>query len=496
MRERITFVQKEGDSIEPTALKVDASALSGPDVKAVREDRLTLALDELPNELKALLEGVSQLHIRWVDRGEHEAVSPLLARLPPGFHLFYTPGSDTSINPCPLLTRVFGLNSCSSPAESFTTLPTDRFTHSTTHQFYQPLPSLSSFINFAKSHLCPSDSPKSCSPRLSSLHRASHLDISYDTISHTLRVTSLWPYSSHSLSATLLSPSIRTEIGIISTASPKTLEAHEIAISGLLTVLGQSNHPSPTLFTFPSRHRSAAPVSFTSQFLSPTGLHPVLQLSITSPTPPIKSPNPDSCRLHAYFTLPKTVFPDRHQLSDPLFLASKNLSALRYITPGIDLEAPEYVTNTWGSSLLLELSPPLKGGEWTAQVPLHLRYLSPSVTGYRSAEVPYPAVFWACEAEEGTRFPVNPFEKDKVGYDGLFGERTVFWHLDPTTTAGDGVLVNGVKVPVLNLEKAGWVNVGTAVVVGLGFLWVVFKLLGVGFAGGRKVDGEEKKKRQ
>lgn len=96
MRERITFVQKEGDSIEPTALKVDGNGLKGPEVKAVREDRLTFALDELPAELKALLEGVNQLHVRWVSPVAYEAVSPLLARLPPGFHLFYTPGSDAS----------------------------------------------------------------------------------------------------------------------------------------------------------------------------------------------------------------------------------------------------------------------------------------------------------------------------------------------------------------------------------------------------------------
>ncbi|KAK4176074.1 PIG-X [Triangularia setosa] len=497
MRERITFVQKEGDSIEPTALKVDGNGLRGPEVKAVREDRLTFALDELPAELKTLLEGVNQLHIRWVGPVAYEAVSPLLARLPPGFHLFYTPGSDTSTNPCPLLNKAFGTNSCSSPSESFTTLPTDRFTHSTAHQFYQPLPSLSAFTNFAKSQLCPAGSSTQsfCESRLSSLNKASQLDISYDTISHTLRLTSLGPYGSQSLSASLLSPSIRTEVGIISTASPKTLEPHEVGISGLLTVLGQQTAPSPILFSFPSRHRDAAS-SFTSRFLSPTGLHPTLQLSISSPTPPKASPNPETCRLHGYFTLPKTIFPDRYQLDDELFLASKNLIKVRYVTPGVDLEAPEYVMTTWGSAMLVELAPPSQGGEgkgeWTAEVPLHLRYLAPSVTGYRTAEVPYPALFWACTAEEGTKFPTNPFEKDKVGYDGLFGERTVFWHLSPKPEQGDNRLVNTIKVPVLNLERADWVTVGTAAVVLLGFAWVVVKLLLVVF-GGNTVDKEKKK---
>ncbi|VBB86821.1 Putative protein similar to PBN1 of Neurospora crassa [Podospora comata] len=495
MRERITFVQKEGDSIEPTALKVDGNGLKGPEVKAVREDRLTFALDELPAELKALLEGVNQLHVRWVSPVAYESVSPLLARLPPGFHLFYTPGSDASINPCPLLTKAFGLDSCSSPSDSFTTLPTDRFTHSTTHQFYQPLPSLKAFAHFARSLLCPPGSPSSCSSRFGSLTAASQLDLSYDTISHTLRLTSLWPYSPQSLSASLLSPTIRTEIGILSQTSPKTLEPHEIGISGLLTVLGQSTTPSPTLFSFPSRHRDSSS-SFQAHFLPPTGLHPTLQLSISSPSPPAKSPTEETCRLHGYFTLPKTLFPDRHQLNDPLFLSSKNLTAVRYITPGIDLEAPEYVTSTWGSALLLELAPPhssSSGKQWTAEIPLHLRYLPPSLTGYQKAEVPYPALFWACTAEEGTKFPGNPFEKDKVGYDGLFGERTVFWHLNPSPA--DGKLVNTVKVPVLNLEKADWVGTVTGAVVVAGFAWVVIKLLGVVVMGGKNV-GEDKKKKQ
>lgn len=107
--------------------------------------------------------------------------------------------------------------------------------------------------------------------------------------------------------------------------------------------------------------------------------------------------------------------------------------------------------------------------------------------------MPYPALFWACTAEEGTKFPGNPFEKDKVGYDGLFGERTVFWHLNPSPA--DGKLVNTVKVPVLNLEKADWVGTVTGAVVVAGFAWVVIKLLGVVVMGGKNV-GEDKKKKQ
>lgn len=130
----------------------------------------------------------------------------------------------------------------------------------------------------------------------------------------------------------------------------------------------------------------------------------------------------------------------------------------------------------WGSSILVELSPPEteKPTPWTAEIPLHLRYLSPAQGGYQKIGVPYPAVFWACAAEEGTKFPNNPFEKVNLGYDGLFGPRTVFWHVEPHPEGNQ--LQNTIKVPVLDLDKSQWVNVITAITVLIGFAWVTWKL--------------------
>ena len=299
-------------------------------------------------------------------------------------------------------------------------------------------------------------------------------------------------------------PQLRTEVGILSTDKPQTLEPHEIGISGLLTVLGQDSQPSPTMFSFPSRHRDAES-TFSAQFLAPTGLHPTLQLRLASSSPPSSE---DTCAPYAYLTLPRAIFADKYQLSDPLFLASKNLTALRYSTQPVDLEAPEYVMSQWGSSVLLQLAPPSspspsQQGEkgkadekkWTAEIPLHLRYLSPEKGGYSAVDVTYPAVFWACEAGEGVTFPPNPFEKGNLGYDGLFDEGTVFWHVAPRPVGGRSSLVNAVRVPVLDLDKAGWVNAGTAAAVLVGFAWVVWKLVGVYMAAGN-VEGEGVKERE
>ena len=305
-------------------------------------------------------------------------------------------------------------------------------------------------------------------------------------------------------------PQLRTEVGLLSADKPQTLEAHEIAVSGLLTVLGQDSKPSPTMFSFTPRHRDAES-AFSAQFLAPTGLHPTLQLRLASrspaPAPPPSGNDDDNdsndptCTPYAYLTLPRAIFADKYQLADPLFLASKNLTALRHTTLPVDLEAPEYVIPQWGSSVLLQLAPPSSGEqregdeEWTAEIPLHLRYLAPAPGGYATVPVPYPAVFWACDAGEGVTFPPNPFDKGSLGYDGLFGERTVFWHVQPRPAVPGGKLVNVARVPVLDLDRAGWVNAGTAAAVVVGFAWVVWKLVG-GYLGKGVGEGEREKKRQ
>ncbi|KAK4106141.1 PIG-X-domain-containing protein [Parathielavia hyrcaniae] len=518
MRERITFVQKLGESLEPSALAVGSDTITGPEVHAVREDRLTIALDDLSKELQTLVTSAHDLHIRWVSTTAYEAVSPLLARLPPGFHLFFTPGKDEAATNklCPLLGDIFGGIVCSSPNESFTSLPRDTFSHSATFQYFQQLDSLSQFVQYAKRRLCRS-TDASCSARLDGLASASSLDISYDPVQQVLRVTALRPYERQQVHVTS-HPQLRTEVGILSTDNPQTLEPHEIGISGLLTVLGQDSKPSPTMFTFASRHRDAE-FTFSAQFLAPTGLHPTLQLRLASNAPPTPTQHDDddtTCAPYAYLTLPRPIFADRHQLSDPLFLVSKNLTALRYTTQPVDLEAPEYVMTQGGSAVLLELSPPPPPSpsqpkksdkeEWTAEIPLHLRYLAPAQGGYSAVSVPYPAVFWACEPSGGAAaFPPNPFDKVQLGYDGLFRDGTVFWHVEPRPVGGGGgegvtSLVNVVSVPVLDLDKARWVNAGTAAAVLVGFAWVVWKLAGVYLYGGDGGEGERgkagKKKRQ
>ncbi|KAL2074922.1 hypothetical protein VTL71DRAFT_8702 [Oculimacula yallundae] len=530
MRQRITFLQEPADSIDPSKLVVTSTSISTPELIAAREERITFGFDELPQELYKVLKASHELHIRWVGENVFETRAPLVARLSPGLHVFYTPlrneGSSEFL--CPLLKKVFGDLDCLSPEESFTTLPRDRFSHSSASQYYSPLPNLLNLISYLAHKLCitPPVDP-TCLPRIEGLYKASTLEIDFDTISHALTITAFFPPSTQPLQISKLvtSPSSRLEIGILSVEKAKEVE--ELSLGGFLTVLGENTKPSPTLFSFPARHHPL-PIgqTFTSSFIQPTGLHPTLELNVTGSEPPLDD---RACSLHAHLTLPRAVFVDKYQLSDPLFLASKKLSKLHYITTPIDLEAPAYTLKTWGSSVLLELAPPTpkpsskaktqtSQQDFTAHIPLHLRYLPPShnTSGLSELEIPYPVLFWACTADEGSKFPGNPFDRVNLGYDALFGPRTLFFHLSPSLSEsgsvhgldgeGAGVgkrLVNRLNVPVLDLDRSRWVERGTALGVALGFAWVCWCLLrgwrgsGYGSAkgGGNGERAKEKKRK-
>ena len=59
-----------------------------------------------------------------------------------------------------------------------------------------------------------------------------------------------------------------------------------------------------------------------------------------------------------------------------------------------------------------------------------------------------------------------------LGYEGLFGPKTVFYHFTPTTAVQGGQLVQSVQVPVLDLGKAWYVEWGTVIAVLFGALLV------------------------
>lgn len=261
----------------------------------------------------------------------------------------------------------------------------------------------------------------------------------------------------------------------------------------------------PTRFQTPTRHfpllspstsskdpPQPHPLTYTTAFQRPTGLHPTLTLSF--PSAHLTPPNP-TCKLHTHLTLPSYLFIDKYQFTDPLFLSSKNLVSLRSLAGATDLEAPDWVIKQWGSAALFELAHPDASAfeqtgskDFNISIPMHLRYLPASPKSHTRLPLPWPVVFWACRADEGAKMAANPFDRTHLGYEALFGPKTRFMHVDPDFERG-GVMVEWIDVPVLDLRGTKWVEWGTVgMVIGafLGLCFVLFRRSGGKVEKGKK----------
>ncbi|KAJ5251553.1 hypothetical protein N7489_001963 [Penicillium chrysogenum] len=541
MKQRITFIQRVDAGFDPQQAVLTASSLSVRGLDAAREDRITVGLDELPEEFRAVLEQSHELHLRWASERSFDAVPPFSSRVSPGLHVHYTPLESESSSEalCTLLRTVVAptkdaqykdclkqevfydysipfegttwiCSACvrSDPEtaiqDSFITPPlrSTQFA-SASLQYYTYLPSIQSLVRYIQTTVCGhsrADGPE-CHTRADALLSADSVDIDYDSVSRALTVSGLWtsPPTGGWTDQFRKPASAADQIEFGLLGADAGLEPEEIKMGGLLAVVGLDEKLKPTMFSFPSRHQSLPePSTYAVSFASPTGLHPTM--SISTPRSSLKrppAPSDTTCALHTYLTLPSTIFGDQYQLAttDPLFLESHNLVALRALAGEMDLEAPDWVVQRWGSNWLLELSTPRETEDatttpdpsnWTATIPLHLRYLPPSETGHRTAHIPWPVVFWACTAEDDTNMGVNPFDRTNLGWDSLFHPRTLFYQLQP---AGDR-LVEEVDVPVLRLEggdgyfQGKHIELGTCVFISLGFMWVLWRLACVAWSSG------------
>ncbi|KAH7122417.1 PIG-X [Dendryphion nanum] len=524
MKQRITYIVPNPDDYNPETIEVTSNSFTLQNVKAVKEHRITFGLSELPTEvynikshsfsrvpsrhqsilltttqLRKALEQWHELHIRWATDQPYKTIPPFTSRISPGLHVFFTPQkSQQSDDPlCTLLTTIFGpIPKCTTPSESFTKLPTlsERFTHSASSQFYALVPSLTHLVQHLQSQLCAPTSP-ACKIGAQSLLTASSLDIDYDAISHALVVNAFWSEApgKEGWSETVLQSKKKetVEIGVLN--RERNTDPEDLQFAGFLVVLGVDGKPKPTLFQAPARHyplplSSSSPSlqTYTTTFRHPTGLHPTLLLTLS---PSTLSPPDATCKLHAHLTLPSHLFIDKYQFSDPLFLSSHHLASLRSLSGATDLEAPDWTVAQWGSAALFEIAVPEDADEeprgkvtagFNVSIPLHLRYMPAANSSHTRVPLPWPVIFWACRAEDGTKMNVNPFDRVHLGYEGLFGPRTRFMHVSPKVEEGRE-LVEYVDVPVLDLRKAAWVEwgtVGTVVLAFLGLCWVLFRPLG------------------
>ncbi|ETN40196.1 uncharacterized protein HMPREF1541_04472 [Cyphellophora europaea CBS 101466] len=508
MRRRATFIHDGASEFNPESVQVTKDRFFLPEIKAAREEQLKYSLDELPEELQHVLINAHELHLRWAPEHLYNTVAPYLSRLSPGLHVFYTPlegGSDDLL--CPLLRKAFDNDlKCRSPSHTFiksANTPTE-FSTTPALQYHSVLPDLDHLAAYLQRTVCPHSSLL-CIHSTTLLSTADALDLSWDAISNTLTLTAFWsrPPSflvdpeantktndAWSLSIDTPPTNSRVEVGILSSEPPSD-DPHELTLSGFLTVLGKDTSPKPTRFSFPSRHHSipaSQPQTYTATITEPQGLHPTLRISFpnaTALTPPSTAPPDAQCALQIHLTLPSPIFVDPYALkpSDPNFVASHHITAVHALAGYTDLEAPAYLPSPWGSTLLLTPSLPSTDNlhqpaeaTWDVTIPLHLRYLPPSPQSHLPTTLPWPTIYWACTADSGTKFPINPFDRIHLGYDGAYGPRTMFYHLTPSNNSTR--LTETLQVPVYDTSRLSpyTVEVVTLLCIVAGFAWVLVKL--------------------
>ncbi|KAJ5099818.1 Glycosylphosphatidylinositol-mannosyltransferase I PIG-X/PBN1 [Penicillium argentinense] len=521
MKRRITFIQGPAAPFDPHQAILSSNSFAVRNLDAAAEDRITITTDQdkLPLELRKVFDQSQELHIRWATEQPFDALAPFASRVSPGLHVHYTPriSNQSSDALCDLLRTMFGAEEgngvdCMIPKDSFTTPPplSAQFAASTELQYYTRLPTLQHLVAFIRNIIC---HDHECDAMAGSLHTADSVDIDYDRASRTLTASVFWstpPVGGWEEDIKKPASTVdKVEVGILG-AEPN-VTPDEIKMGGLLGVVGEDKKLKPTMFSFPSRHHPLAEsAKYSISFSQPTGLHPEMSISIPHSAldrPP--APLDATCALHTYLTLPSSVFLDQYQVSttDPLFLKEHNLVSLRAFSGETDLEAPDWAVELWGSTWLFELATPstTENGDpasnWTSTIPLHLRYLKPSQSGYRSAHVPWPVVFWACVSDDQSKMGLNPFDRTNLGYDGLFGPRTLFYQLHPASEQ----LVEELSVPVLELEdgqglfQSRNIEIGTSIVIVLGFLWILTKLIRVVWATGfeaNEVRGPDHEKKE
>lgn len=538
MRRRTTYITEPSRAVNPRDIQVDGNHFLLGAIKAAREERLTLGLNDLPKEVADVLQESHELHIRWAPEHLFTTITPFLSRISPGLHIFYAPLKEGQHDRlCSLIHKVFGQAlRCDSSQTTFIRPPlvSERFAQTASHQYYSLLPSIQKLAAYIQRNVC-SPSDLSCLHTASLINIADSVDMDYDSISHALTLTVFWSkqpevfYDPIGEFTTLdawnidiqAKPADKVEVGILSPDPAQ--DPSELALSGFLTVVGEDDRPKATMFSFPSRHHALGQEQSREQkyqvsFESPTGLHPILKISFPSSSSlvePGKKPPGSTCALQAYLTLPSHIFADKYAFlsNDPLFQNSHHVGQLHSVAGETDLEAPDYVVKKWGSTLLLGIQtpdqthlandnenktslPPSKSvSSWGVTIPLHLRYLGPQPGGLTEIALPWPIVFWACTAEDGTKFPVNPFDRTQLGFEGLFGPRTMFYHLDPAPNNATGKLVERINIPVLDTDTASSKTVEgiTVVTILLGFLWVLWKLRPALRGGGKPTSTIKKK---
>ena len=151
---------------------------------------------------------------------------------------------------CQLLEKVFGLDNCQDFKSSFIEIPGS-------YQFYSPLRSASTFVQYLQNHLSEKDTGRRS--EVQSLESAEYIDVTYDAIAQTLVLSSVhapnqpkWDGSSITNAKTS-----GVELGVLGNITP--MEEEGLTLAGFIAELGESDDFGDISYQGDIRYASLTP---------------------------------------------------------------------------------------------------------------------------------------------------------------------------------------------------------------------------------------------
>ncbi|KAF9228650.1 hypothetical protein BS17DRAFT_772296 [Gyrodon lividus] len=185
------------------------------------------------------------------------------------------------------------------------------------------------------------------------------------------------------------------------------------------------------------------------------GLHSTLSTNIG-----LDYPAPD-CSVFALYTLPPSIIIDRYELID------RHLSFEFWGES--NLELPVFAVNQISNSLLLLNATPTdsRSKEVSVDIPVHARYGIPG-RDRQSIEIFPPTCFWACppSATKSATFSLEP----PIAHSAMLQASARF--LVSATSSHQSTFL---EVPVAFLDDLSRVETGTAIIILVAFLWLVYR---------------------